>query len=123
MFSHFEFADGPVFAIDIARSRLNAQVAVLAGCETGRIQLAFPDEPDGLVRAFLARGASSVVAGLWPLDDEAACVTTVAAAEALAVGRSVRESLSVGRAACRSKFDHPYFWGALSLFGGYEDAP
>lgn len=123
MFSHFEFADGPVFAIDIARSQLRTKVAMLASCETGRMQLAFPDEPDGLVRAFLARGAASVVAGLWPLDDEAACVTTVAAAAALAQGRSVRESLSVGRTACRAQFDHPYFWGALSLFGGYQDAP
>lgn len=123
MFSHFEFADGPVFAIDIARSHLRTKVAILASCETGRIQLAFPDEPDGLVRAFLARGAGSVVAGLWPLDDEAACLTTVAAAEALAAGRSVRDSLAVGRSACRDRFEHPYFWGALSLFGGYEDAP
>ncbi len=123
MFSHFEFADGPVFAIDIARSTLRTQVAILAGCETGRVQLAFPDEPDGLVRAFLARGAASVVAGLWPLDDEAACVTTVAAASALAEGNSVRDAVGVGRTACRRKFDHPYFWGALSLFGGYEHAP
>lgn len=123
MFSFFEFEDGPLYAVEIARSRLSVGLAILAACDTGRFHLALPDEPDGFVRAFLARGAQSVVAGLWPLDDEAAYVTMGPLVRSLRAGLPVREALSKARQECRNRFRHPYFWGPLTLFAGYADAP
>ena len=122
MFSYFEFSDGPLYAVEISRSQLSVGLAVLAACDTGRFQLSLPDEPDGFVRAFLARGAGNVIAGLWPLDDEAAYVTIAPLVRSLKSGDTVREALSEARQVCRKRFSHPYFWGPLTLFAGYNDA-
>lgn len=121
MFSYFEFSDGPVYAVEIARSPLTVTLAVLAACDTGRFHLALPDEPDGFVRAFLSRGAATVVAGMWPLDDEAAYVTVASLVRSIKVGRPVRDALAEARRTCRNQFPHPYFWGPLTLYAGYHD--
>jgi tetratricopeptide (TPR) repeat protein len=121
MFGYVEFSDGPVFGVEIARSRLDVKLAVLAACDTARFNLDFPEEPHGLARAFLARGAFAVIAAQWPLDDEAACVTIESFANALAEGETVRTSLARARGRCRSQFAHPYFWGALILLAGYRN--
>lgn len=122
MLSFFEFEDGPVYALEIARSSLKVGLATLAACDTARFDLAFPDEPHGIARAFLARGAEAVIASQWPLDDEAACVTIEVLSESLASGGTVRDSLAKARGACRTAFPHPYFWGAPVLIAGYRHA-
>lgn len=122
MFAYFEFEDGDVTAFEIARSPLRTELAVLAACETGRFETSLPDEPHGMARAFLARGAHAVIAAQWPLDDQAACVTMNEFVQEITHQRSVVESLAAARQACRNSFEHPYFWGPLVLIAGYRDA-
>lgn len=122
MLSYFEFSDGPLHAIEIARSSLRIGLATLAACDTARFDLAFPDEPHGIARAFLARGAEAVIASQWPLDDAAACVTIEVLSDSLARGGTARDSLAQARRACRTVFPHPYFWGAPVLIAGYRHA-
>lgn len=122
MLSYFEFIDGPLHAIEIARSTLRIGLATLAACDTARFDLAFPDEPHGIARAFLARGAEAVIASQWPLDDAAACVTIEVLSDSLARGGTARDSLAQARRACRTVFPHPYFWGAPVLIAGYRYA-
>ena len=118
--STIEFPDGPVFSHEIARSRLNVRLATLSACETGSLSIASRSEPDGLARAFLARGAQSVVASQWPLDDESAYRQFNLFFDALIAGYPITKALHGARLACREWRDHPYYWGALALYAGYE---
>lgn len=120
MFSSIEFADGPLFAMEIAGSQGDVGLAVLSACETGTMSVAIRDEPDGLARAFLACGAQSVIGSQWPLDDEAAAIQFIAFYAALLTGLSLSESLIRARCICRDAKPHPYYWGALALYAGYS---
>lgn len=119
MFSSIEFADGPVFAADIARSGLRAKLVTLAACDTGIVSLISREEPDGLARAFLARGVSHVVASGWALHDEAAARAFGIFYDCLGEGKSIRATLNEARCRVRSWRAHPYYWGALTLYRGY----
>lgn len=122
MFAHFAFADGPVHAFEIAHSAFRVDAAVLAACNTGQLSPTVPDEPNGFVRAFLARGARAVVAGLWPLDDEAALILTKALYTQLERGGNWGQALLAARLACQNELPHPYFWGGTMLYGGLSHA-
>ena len=120
MFSFLEFEDGAVYATEIAKSALQAGLVTLSACETGSLTYTFQEEPDGLVRSFLARGAKAVVASAWPLDDEAALVTMKPFYDGLISGATLAESLRTARKKCREWRKHPYFWGPLAIYGGYS---
>ncbi|MEA2552374.1 MAG: hypothetical protein QOJ65_550 [Fimbriimonadaceae bacterium] len=120
MFSSIEMADGPVFAADIARSGLRAGLVTLAACDTGAVSLVSREEPDGLARAFLARGASHVVASAWALHDEAAAKAFGTFYADLDVETDVREALQSARRHVREWRAHPYYWGALAMYRGYR---
>jgi CHAT domain-containing protein len=51
----------------LSRMRLDVDLVVLAGCETGLSDRHPGDELVGLVRAFTLAGAGSVLASLWPV--------------------------------------------------------
>ncbi len=119
MFSSIEFEDGPLFATEIARSTLRVKLATLSACETGSVSLAMRDEPDGLARAFLARGASDVIASQWPLDDESAFQQFVIIYDLMTHGLSAQTALFRARCINRESKRHPYYWGALVLYTGY----
>lgn len=120
MFSALEFPDGPFYASEVARSRLRTRLACLSACETGTLSLAARHEPDGLVRAFLARGAESVIASLWPLDDEGASIYFKDLYNHLQPCSDLAEVVGKARQTVREWRDHPYFWASFSLFGGYR---
>ncbi len=120
MFSALEFPDGPFYASEVARSGLRTRLACLSACETGTLSLAARHEPDGLVRAFLARGAEAVLASLWPLDDEGASIFFRDLYNYLRPCSDLAEIVGKARQTVREWRDHPYFWASLSLFGGYR---
>ncbi|MBX7134513.1 MAG: CHAT domain-containing protein [Fimbriimonadaceae bacterium] len=122
MFSFLEFQDGRIHATEIARSPLKVGLTMLSACETGVLSTAFRDEPEGLSRAFLSRGSGAVLASGWPLDDEAAVMTTKPFYERLRRGECIGDSMAAARAVTREASPHPYFWGAFVLFGGYVAA-
>jgi CHAT domain-containing protein len=120
MFSTLDFTDGPVFAAEIARSGLRAELVTLSGCDTGRISGENSLEPDGLVRAFLACGAGYVVGSAWPLDDEAAMRFYSAFFRIFASTSDIHNSLRAARSTVREWKDHPYYWAFPLLFAGYR---
>lgn len=73
MSSRLRLADRWVTAREIVGRLRPGAVVVLAGCETGRSPDWTGEDRFGLVRAFLASGASAVAASLWPLHDQTAC--------------------------------------------------
>ncbi len=119
MFSYLDAEGGAVYATEIASSRLRVGTVCLSACDTGALSLAVPLEPNGLIRSFLAKGANSAVASLWPLDDEAAfrfyeCFYTIMK------GSGITNALTEARACVRGWQPHPYYWGPFSLFKGYQ---
>ena len=119
MFSLLRFVDGNLYAAEIARSRLRVGLATLSACESGRMAVLNRDEPDGLARAFLARGAHAVLGAAWPLEDAAALQIMMYYYSELSAGQSVSRALARVRDGCRSRYPHPYYWGAPILLAGY----
>lgn len=120
MLSAVLFPDGPLYAYEVSRSRLSVRLATLSACDTGSVSLSNRTEPDGLARAFLSRGAESVVASQWPLDDEAAFWQADALYGSLNSGKTIRDSIFHARCISRERWPHPYYWGALALYSGYK---
>lgn len=121
MFSGIRLDDGVVLAAEIAQSGLRVGIATLSACDTGRISLWSRSEPDGLARAFLARGAAAVAASMWPLDDKASSEMMNVYYRELSAGSNISISLGAARAAMKSIEKHPYFWAPIVLFGGYGE--
>jgi CHAT domain-containing protein/tetratricopeptide (TPR) repeat protein len=62
-------ADSQLSAGDIMRSGLRARLVVLSGCATGDGNTLRGEGVLGLTYGFLANGAGSVIASLWPVED------------------------------------------------------
>lgn len=119
MFSSMMFDGGSVPAVDIAHSRLRARHVVLSACRTSVFGSSFGHEPNGLARAFLARGAQTVVASQWALNDEAAALGMSAFYATRLGGGSASEAVGAFQRKVREKFDHPHFWAPLVALEGY----
>ncbi len=92
--SVLRFGDG-VRVADLLDHRLSgAPHLVLSACDTGLAGIRLPDEALGLGTALLAAGARSVVAALWPLDDELAADFMGAYHRRLAGGTAPAEALA-----------------------------
>jgi CHAT domain-containing protein len=111
-----------VFGLD-----LSADLVVLSACETGLGAGPLTDVPAGddwvgLVRAFLYAGAESVVASLWPVDDEATARLMEKFYAQLRMGGSIAGALGEAQRALigEAKYANPYYWAAFQITGGIE---
>ncbi|MEQ1822570.1 MAG: CHAT domain-containing protein [Fimbriimonadaceae bacterium] len=120
MFSYLQFPDGPLYATEVARSGLTTRLATVAACQTGTIRSNRAYEPEGIVRSFLACGAAAALGSLWPLDDQFSALFMATFYESLANGGSLTSSVQLARAKGKENMPHPYFWGSLALFSGYQ---
>ena len=59
---------------DIGQHRFEADLVVISGCETARGEAIPGEGMIGLSRAFLAQGAKSTIATLWPIEDRSSAV-------------------------------------------------
>lgn len=119
MFSAIDFGDWSLRACDIASSQLRAKFVLLAACDTGAVGFTYPGEPDGLVRAFLSRGAKTVIASSWAWDDEAASRFATKFYQEFSAGSDLLAAVRMARASCRNWRAHPYYWGAPVVFAGF----
>jgi CHAT domain-containing protein/tetratricopeptide (TPR) repeat protein len=101
---------------------LQADLVVLSACQTGLGDLKYAEGTVGLQRAFLARGARSVLVSLWNVDDRATALLmerfythwlsddpSISKAEALRLAQdSVRKTPG---------FEQPSYWAAFQLVG------
>jgi CHAT domain-containing protein/tetratricopeptide (TPR) repeat protein len=102
-----------VYKMDLARTNL----VVLSACQTQLGAQSKGDEIVGLNRAFIYAGASSVVASLWTVDDQATSFLMKAFYGHLQRGMSKAAALQAAQAATREKYPHPYYWAAFVLTG------
>lgn len=119
--SHIELApdsvnDGYLHAGEIEATRTGAQLVVLSACETVSGALFNGEGLMGLARAFLAGGAKSVVASLWPIGAQ----TTDVMAEfhrRLAANEPPAIALRAAKVALRKRAEtaHPLYWASFVL--------
>ncbi|QOJ13312.1 MAG: CHAT domain-containing protein [Planctomycetia bacterium] len=118
--SRLRFADRWLDAREIAQLRLGGAQVVLAGCETGRSEGEGAEERGGLVRAFLAAGASAVTACDWPLHDAASLEIFSALHRLLHAGGAADPArcLADVQRDCAARGVHPALWAGLFTVGG-----
>ncbi len=94
-------------------------LVVLSACRTALGTRTRGDDVVGLVRAFMAAGAPTVIASLWPVDDRASAELMTDFYEQLRAGRSVGDALRHAQLARLRGAKHadPYYWAAFGLYG------
>jgi CHAT domain-containing protein/uncharacterized protein HemY len=102
-----------VYGMDLAKTNL----VVLSACETQLGALSKGDDIIGLNRAFIYAGASSVIASLWTVNDEATSLLMKEFYCRLKAGMRKAEALQGAQTATRKKYPHPYYWAAFVLTG------
>lgn len=95
----------------------NTDLVVLSACDTQLGPLSKGEDFVGLSRAFLAAGAPTVVASLWPVNDRATERLMTAFYTELKNGSGKAAALSRAQKTVRESFAHPYYWAAFVLSG------
>lgn len=111
--------DGRLDVRAIAAMRLRrTRVVVLAACSTAIGEERAGEGNISVARAFLAAGVPSVVATLWPIDDEPAADFFPRLHRYLASGVSPAEALRLAQLeAIRSRGAPPSLWAAVQVIG------
>jgi CHAT domain-containing protein/tetratricopeptide (TPR) repeat protein len=115
LFSGLALADGWLTTLDIFNLRLQASLVTLSACQTGRSLVGGGDELLGLMRAFLAAGACSLVATFWPVEDTLTASLMQDFYQALAAGADKGTALRQAQLPYLDR--HPYFWAPFFLVG------
>jgi CHAT domain-containing protein len=118
LFSSLHLADGwltvrEAAGLDLVRCGL----VTLSACETGVSHVAPGDELLGLVRAFLAAGAPSLVLSLWTVDDDTTARLMASFYKALRGGARPAAALRHAQVELLAEAQHPYFWSPFVLVG------
>jgi CHAT domain-containing protein/tetratricopeptide (TPR) repeat protein len=108
--------------LDDAALDLDAELVVLSACQTGLGSLREAEGTVGLQRAFLARGARSVLVSLWSVSD---AVTGLLMKRFYTHWLDDRDAPSKAEALQRAQrdiratpgYEHPRFWAAFQLVG------
>jgi CHAT domain-containing protein/tetratricopeptide (TPR) repeat protein len=111
--------DGLLQAREIAHLRLGADLVVLSGCNTATPIVRGPSADASLVRAFLFAGARSVLATLWPVNDEFAAYFMGRFYSHFAAGADEGLALSLAKRDAINKFgvEGMPLWGGFRLVG------
>jgi CHAT domain-containing protein len=78
---------------DLIGLKIDADLAVLSACDSGRGAASLGGDVVGLARGLIAAGARRSVVSLWPVDDAPACVTMNLFHERLVEGTPPAEAL------------------------------
>jgi CHAT domain-containing protein len=105
----------------MAEVKLNADLAVLSACETGRGAKVAGEGLVGLTRALQYAGVRSVVASQWKVQDGSTSRLMVAFHRGLKAGLSKDEALRRAMLSVRNdpkhQTAHPFYWAAFLLTG------
>ena len=124
LFSGLSLADGQLSTLDIFNMRLQASLVTLSACQTGRSVVRGGDELQGLMRAFLYAGASSLLLSLWQVHDRSTLEWMTRFYRDLAQN-GLTKAAAVQLAQCRfidgcelpEHYAHPWYWAPFFLVG------
>lgn len=108
--------DGKLTADEVASQALQAQLAVLSACDTGRGKVT-GEGTIGLARAFLRAGVPTVVATLWKVPDRPTALLMGEFYRQLAAGRDRATALRNAQQTVRAEFPSPRNWAAFVIMG------
>ncbi len=118
-----ETGEGHLYAYQIARVELSADLVSLAGCATGQGEKLAGESLQGLPQAFFAAGVPRVLVSLWPIEDEPTAAFMVHFFRALLIDQaSPAEALQTTQMHFLHHPDHPKWrapghWAAFALRG------
>jgi len=120
--------DGILTAEEVASMNLEgAEWVVLSGCDTGDGEVRAGEGVLGLRRAFRIAGAGTLIASLWPVEDEAARAWMSALYQArFRQGRSTSESMTnamlsqLRERRAKGLSTHPFHWGSFIAVGDWR---
>jgi CHAT domain-containing protein len=115
--------DGILQVRELSDLRLDGQVVVLSSCRSAGGALLGGEGPMGLARAFLASGAGSVVASLWPVRDADAFTFFSKFYSALAEGESVSAALARAQRERRASGAPAEAWAGFVVYGDGDAVP
>jgi CHAT domain-containing protein len=116
-------SDGLLTVGKLYSMQLGVDLVTLSACETGLGKVANGDDVVGLTRGFLYAGATTIVASLWKVDDQATADLMTRFYEGLSpenpalAAADKREALRAAQLALRERYPHPYFWAGFQLTG------
>lgn len=114
--------DGILHAFEIYNLHLNAELAVLSACNTGRGKMAKGEGVISLARAFKYAGCPNILMSLWQADDKATASIMTHFYEYLNRGLGKAEAIRQAKLDYLggSAQNHPFFWAAFVLIGDNE---
>ena len=116
LFSWLQLADYRMTVTELYEQPLqNRPIVVLSACETGR-GTARGGGLAGMVRAWLAAGASSLIVTSWRVEDEATAALIAMFYQQLVADRSPASALQNAQQACVTQ--HPFFWAGFVVLEG-----
>jgi CHAT domain-containing protein len=104
---------------ELAQLRLpRCRLVVLSACATATAEQDVVRDPNGLVRSFLAAGASNVIASHWEVDSKATAELMVSFYRQYRGNKAPVEALQLAMNYMRSQTAtaHPYYWASFELF-------
>tara|TARA_R110002049_G_scaffold4601_2_gene31721 strand:+ start:2487 stop:4985 length:2499 start_codon:yes stop_codon:yes gene_type:complete len=101
---------------EIMEMKLNADLAVLSACDTGRGKIT-GEGVVGLSRAYLSAGVPTVIVSLWPVSDRATAVLMVNFYDGMKKGLSKAAALRQATLINRQRFTEPRLWAPFTLYG------
>lgn len=112
--------------LDLRAPRL--ELAVLSACDTGAVPVSLRQrrgagsELDSLASSLFAAGARSVVASLWPVNDESTAAFFHHFYAALAQGETRERAMNTARRALShsEEFSDPRYWAPFVLYGDHR---
>lgn len=116
-FSDYQrYEDGFLTGYEVTQMDLNGtSLVVMSACETGLGDVQSGEGVWGLQRAFQLSGAKAVIGSLWKISDETTVFFMESFYKALFDNQSFQDSYKKAMEATRSKYPHPYHWGAFVL--------
>lgn len=109
--------DGYLRMTEVMGLNMNADVVVLAACQTGLGKQISGEGTMGMGRAFQYAGARSVLVSLWSVSEPRSVDLVKSFFSHLKEGKSKLEALASARSELRKGFDHPFFWAGFILVG------
>ncbi|HET6891757.1 MAG TPA: CHAT domain-containing protein, partial [Pyrinomonadaceae bacterium] len=116
--------DGFIGLREIYELRAPVTLVVLSACQTALGKDVRGEGLVGLTRGFMYAGASSVVASLWKVDDEATAeLMKVFYSNLLRRGMTPAAALQAAQNSIRSepRWRAPHFWAGFTLQGEYRE--
>lgn len=110
--------DGLLQMREIYGLNLGADLVVLSACQTAAGRLERSEGPMGLARPFFFAGARSVIASLWPVNDQSTVAFMHDFYRSLAAGHPAGEALhDAKKRMLKSPWAHPFYWASFMLQG------